>query len=140
MRISDWSSDVCSSDLKANLPVRVNPGVLANEAYGVKTTAKDLIHYVKLSIDSSQGEGALDKILRDTRVGYFKLGAMTQDLIWEQYDEPVQLNDLLDGNSAKVAYETNPVQAIVPPREPAAAVWVNKTGSTTGFSASVAQS
>src|SRR3546814_4027203 len=58
---------------KANLPVRVNPGVLANEAYGVKTTAKDLIHYVKLSIDSSQGEGALDKILRDTRVGYFKL-------------------------------------------------------------------
>src|SRR3546814_21067221 len=119
MRISDWSSDVCSSDLvvmerqlfpllglhdsyidvpkekmgnyaqgydKANLPVRVNPGVLANEAYGVKTTAKDLIHYVKLSINSSQGEGALDKILRDTRVGYFKLGDMTQDLIWEQYE------------------------------------------------------
>src|SRR3546814_9817822 len=63
---------------------------------------------------------------------------MTQDLIWEQYDEPVQLNDLLDGNSAKVAYETNPVQAIVPPREPAAAVWVNKTGSTNGFGAYVA--
>src|SRR3546814_20641702 len=59
---------------KANMPVRVNPGVLANEAYGVKTTAKDLIHYVKLSIDSSQGDGALDKILRDTRIGYFKIG------------------------------------------------------------------
>src|SRR3546814_12491398 len=28
---------------KANLPVRVNPGVLANEAYGVKTQAKTQI-------------------------------------------------------------------------------------------------
>src|SRR3546814_19100340 len=118
MRISDWSSDVCSSDLKANLPVRVNPGVLANEAYGVKTTAKDLIHYVKLSIDSSQGEGALDKILRDTRVGYFKLGAMTQDLNWEQYDEPVQLNDLPDGTSAKVAYDTDHTNDTDPPPDP----------------------
>ncbi|CAM3957190.1 class C beta-lactamase [Bordetella tumulicola] len=123
---------------KTDAPVRVTPGVLADEAYGVKATARDLIRFVQLNIESSGGEGNLDKALRDTRVGYYKLGAMTQDLVWEQYDAPVRLDDLLEGNSAKVAYETHPIQAIVPPRAPASAVWVNKTGSTNGFGAYVA--
>src|SRR5690606_30953930 len=66
---------------KADAPVRVNPGILADEAYGVKTTARDLIRFVQLNIDSSRGGSDLDKALRNTRVGYFALGAMTQDLI-----------------------------------------------------------
>jgi len=123
---------------KADAPVRVNPGILADEAYGVKTTARDLIRFVQLNIDSSQGGSDLDKALRSTRVGYFTLGAMTQDLVWEQYEESVELKDLLDGNSASIAYETHPVVAIVPPRPPMPAAWVNKTGSTNGFGAYVA--
>lgn len=123
---------------KADMPVRVNPGLLADEAYGVKTTASDLIRFVQLNIDASRGKSDLEKALRNTHVGYFKLGAMTQDLVWEQYDESASLQDLLDGNSAKVAYQTNPVQAIVPPRPPTPSTWVNKTGSTNGFGAYVA--
>ena len=123
---------------KADLPVRVNPGELADEAYGVKTTARDLIHFVQTNIDSSHVADKIRRALKDTQTGYFKLGAMTQALIWEQYDEPVQLDDLLAGNSAKVAYQTNPVETIVPPRPAAGSVWVNKTGSTNGFGAYVA--
>lgn len=123
---------------KADAPVRVNPGILADEAYGVKTTARDLIRFVQLNIDSSQAGSDVDKALRNTRVGYFTLGAMTQDLVWEQYEESVELEDLLDGNSARIAYETHPVEAIVPPRPPMQAAWVNKTGSTNGFGAYVA--
>jgi len=63
---------------------------------------------------------------------------MTQDLIWEQYAYPVQLNSLLEGNSGKVAYETNAVTALNPPQPPREAVWINKTGATNGFSGYVA--
>ena len=123
---------------KADVPVRVNPGVLAAESYGVKTTARDLIHFLETNIDPSHVEEDMKRAVHATRVGYFKLGAMTQDLVWEQYDEPVQIHDLLDGNSARIAYQSNPVEAIVPPRPAAQAVWVNKTGSTNGFGAYVA--
>ena len=36
---------------KENQPVRLNPGVLANEAYGVKTSPRDLIHFAQLNIE-----------------------------------------------------------------------------------------
>lgn len=123
---------------KAGVPVRVNPGVLAAEAYGVKTTARDLIHFVEINLDPSQVDATLARALRDTRTGHFKLGVMTQDLVWEQYDEPVPLQALLDGNAARIAYETHPVTALDPPRPAAQAAWVNKTGSTHGFGAYVA--
>lgn len=123
---------------KADTPVRVNPGVLAAEAYGVKTTARDLIHFVETNIDASRVDADMKRAIQATRTGYFKLGAMTQDLIWEQYDQPVQMQALLDGNSAKVAYQSNLVEAIEPPRTAAQTVWVNKTGSTNGFGAYVA--
>ncbi|MCP2009531.1 CubicO group peptidase (beta-lactamase class C family) [Duganella sp. HSC-15S17] len=69
----------------ANAPVRVHPDVLASEAYGVKTTAADLIRFV----DAKLGQTPLDDTLRQaiaaTHIGYFQAGKMTQDLIWEQY-------------------------------------------------------
>ena len=123
---------------KADAPVRLNPGPLADEAYGVKTTARDLIHFVETNIDPSCVDAKIRLALGATRIGYFKLGAMTQSLIWEQYDEPVQLDILLEGNSPRVAYPTNPVDAVIPPRPAAPGAWINKTGSTNGFGAYVA--
>ena len=120
---------------KQDEPVRLNPGVLGNEAYGLKTTARDLIHFTELNLGQGTLGTDLRRALTDTRTGYFRVGPMTQDLIWEQYPYPVELKSLLVGNSNKMAYENNDAIALNPPLAPQQAVWVNKTGSTNGFGA-----
>ena len=122
----------------ANLPVRLNPGVLADEAYGVKTSARDLIHFAELNIDLGQPESLAQRAITQTHTGYFQIGPMTQDLIWEQYPYPVTLKNLLTGNSNNMAYENNDAIALNPPLAPQAAVWMNKTGSTSGFGGYIA--
>ncbi|MEO5794138.1 MAG: class C beta-lactamase [Rhodoferax sp.] len=123
---------------KQNLPVRVNPGVLADEAYGVKTTATDLIRFLKANMGMLTIDGKLQTALDRTRQGYFQVGDMTQDLIWEEYALPVELQVLQKGNSAALIYRPTPVVALVPPANPGKNAWVNKTGSTNGFGAYVA--
>jgi beta-lactamase class C len=63
---------------------------------------------------------------------------MTQDLVWEQYPYPVELKDLLAGNSAEVIYEANPAARLDPPLSPRTDVLLDKTGSTNGFAAYMA--
>jgi len=62
---------------------------------------------------------------------------MTQDLIWEQYQYPVELDQLLTGNSTKILFEANPATELDPPVWPSDDVLINKTGSTNGFAAYV---
>lgn len=123
---------------KQNAPVRVNPGVLADEAYGVKSTARDMIRFVEANLGVAPVDAAIQRAIAATHTGYYQLGAMTQDLIWEQYRYPVSVDDLVAGNSAKVAFETLPVQALQPLSAPQPAAWINKTGATNGFGAYVA--
>lgn len=123
---------------KQNAPVRVNPGVLADEAYGVKSTARDMIRFVEVNLGVAPADAGVQRAIAATHTGYYQLGAMTQDLIWEQYRYPVSVDDLVAGNSAKVAFETLPVRALQPPSAPQEAVWINKTGATNGFGAYVA--
>ncbi|AHF68431.1 MULTISPECIES: class C beta-lactamase [Pseudomonas] len=118
--------------------VRLNPGVLAAEAYGMKSGSGDLIRFVEANMGMVQTSPALQRALADTRIGYFKSGSMTQDLIWEQYDAPLTLDALLEGNSSKMAYETQPATALNPPLAPRQNVWINKTGSTNGFGGYIA--
>ena len=84
---------------KQDAPVRLNSGVLGNEAYGVKTSARDLIHFTELNLGRGETGPLMRKALTDTHTGYFSVGPMTQDLIWEQYPYPVELKSLLAGNS-----------------------------------------
>ena len=119
-------------------PVRVNPGVLANEAYGVKTSVHDLIHFAELNIGLGNPQPKTQRAIAQTHTGYFQIGPMTQDLIWEQYPYPVTLKNLLTGNSNKMAYENNGALALNPPMAPQQAVWMNKTGSTSGFGGYIA--
>ncbi|MHA6495431.1 class C beta-lactamase [Pseudomonas borbori] len=123
---------------KEDAPVRLNPGVLAAEAYGVKTSSADLLRFVEANLHLAETETRLQRALDDTRTGYFRLGAMTQSLIWEQYRYPVALETLLQGNSNALAYESKAVTPIDPPEPAQDAMWVNKTGSTNGFGAYVA--
>lgn len=120
------------------VPVRVNPGLLANEAYGVKTTAHDLVRFLRANMGMLQVDGTLQAALHNTRRGYFRVGEMTQDLIWEEYPLPVELQVLQNGNSGAVIYKPVKVEAHVPPTAPRSDVWVNKTGSTNGFGAYLA--
>ncbi len=119
-------------------PVRMSPGVVADETYGVRTTVDDLSRWVAINLRQVAIDPRWQRAVDATRTGYLRVGAMTQDLIWEQYDEPVALEDLLAGNSARMGSEARPVVRIDPPSPPRQDVLIDKTGSTNGFSAYVA--
>jgi beta-lactamase class C len=123
---------------RTDAPVRMAPGVLAEEAYGVRTTASDLLRFVEANMAMFDLDATLQRAIIATHMGYDKVGPMTQDLIWEQYHYPVDLKDLLDGNGDVMALQANPVVKIDPPSQPADDVLINKTGSTNGFGAYVA--
>ncbi|MBA8876724.1 class C beta-lactamase [Phyllobacterium myrsinacearum] len=118
-------------------PARVSKAVLSSEAYGVKTTATDLIHFVEANMAMHKLGGKLQQAITDTHTGYFKVGPMTQDLIWEQYAYPVDLNTLQQSNSSDMLKPIS-VTAITPPQAPRDDVLINKTGSTNGFGGYVA--
>ncbi|MDH0629384.1 beta-lactamase [Pseudomonas mosselii] len=119
-------------------PVRVNPGPYAEQAYGIKTSASDLLRYVQLQLQPDTLAPAMRKAIAITQSGYFQVGAMIQGLGWERYPYPVSLDTLLEYNGAKIIRGENPIQALNPalPADPAA--WYNKTGATGGFGAYVA--
>lgn len=123
---------------KDGAPIRVAPGVLSAEAYGVKTTATDLTRFLQANMNLVQIDGTWQRAVTATHTGYFTAGVMTQDLIWEQYPYPVALKTLLEGNSTAMAMKATPVTAIKPPLAPQQDVWINKTGSTNGFGTYVA--
>ncbi|PYB78140.1 class C beta-lactamase [Pseudomonas sp. LB-090624] len=117
----------------ADKPVRVGPGPYADEAYGIKTSASDLLRYVRLHMQPHGLPPTLVKATAITQQGYFQVGAMTQGLGWERYPYPVALNTLVDGNSARLIREPQATTRLQPALPPQAAAWYNKTGSTNGF-------
>jgi beta-lactamase class C len=125
---------------KENAPIRMAAGVLSSEAYGIKTTATDMIRFVEANMKLIKLDEKLQRAIIDTHTGYFKIknGAMTQDLIWEQYPYPVALTTLLQGNSSAKIFNAMPVTEMKPPQTPRQDIWINKTGSTNGFGAYVA--
>lgn len=123
---------------KAGKPIRVSPGVLDSEAYGVKTTAADMIRFVEANMDGSGLDEALRRAMAATQTGYYKVGDTTQGLGWEMYAYPASLERLLAGNSTQMALEPNTVTKLAPPQPMQGDVLVNKTGSTSGFGAYVA--
>ena len=131
-------ADYAQGYTKDNAPIRMSPGVLSSEAYGVKASAADLIRFIGANMSQFKLEPKLQQAITATHTGYFQAGVMTQDLIWEQYPYPLALRTLLAGNSSAMAYHATPVTEIRPPQPPRADVWINKTGSTNGFGAYVA--
>lgn len=118
-------------------PARLTPGILSSEAYGVRSTATDMIRFVNANLGLEKLDGKIRQAIASTHTGYFAVGAMTQDLIWEQYARPVALKTLVQSNSGALL-KTVPAQEIAPPLKPGQDVFVNKTGSTNGFGAYVA--
>ncbi|WP_354685791.1 class C beta-lactamase [Cupriavidus necator] len=132
-RMADYAYGYTKDDKQ----VRVKPGVLDSEAYGVKTTAADMIRYVEANMNGAGLDQTWQRAIAGTHTGYVKVGDMVQGLGWEMYDYPTRLDSLLAGSSSQVVFEANPVTRLDPPALPKTNVLVNKTGSTSGFGAYV---
>lgn len=131
-------ADYAQGYTKDDAPIRMATGVLSSEAYGIKATAPDLVRFVESNMNSIRLDRKFQRAIIETHTGYFRAGPMTQDLIWEQYQYPVALKTLLDGNSPAMILNATPVTEITPPETPREDVWINKTGTTNGFGAYVA--
>ncbi len=123
---------------KDDKPVRVGPGALDSEAYGIKTSASDLLHYVQVNMRPATLDPALRQAIAITHTGYYTVDGMTQGLGWEMYPYPIKRDALVAGNSTQMAIEPHTVNWLTPPQAPNADWLVNKTGSTNGFGAYVA--
>jgi beta-lactamase class C len=117
-------------------PVRVSQALLANEAYGVKSNAVDMIRFLEVNMGIGTVPTKVARAVNATHTAYFHSGELIQDLIWEQYPYPVELEKIIAGNSMNM--KATPATAIDPPTSPRRDVILNKTGSTNGFGAYVA--
>lgn len=122
---------------KEGKPIRVNPGVLADEAYGIKTNSADLLKFVEANM-AYQGDDGIKRAMALTRTGFYSVGEMTQGLGWEMYDYLLSLAELQAGNSADMAFKAHGVTPIAKPVVAKGETLFNKTGSTNGFGAYVA--
>lgn len=120
---------------KKGEPLRVNPGVYAEEAYGIKTTAGDLLGFIEANLNPGRLPAPLAKAITTTQQGYYRSGPMTQGLAWEAYPYPLPKTQLLAGNTPAMALEPQPVGWQHPPLPATGARLLNKTGSTNGFGA-----
>ncbi|KMT54418.1 class C beta-lactamase [Pseudomonas fildesensis] len=123
---------------KQQKPVRVGPGALDSEAYGLKTSTQDLARYVMVNMHPETLEKPLQQAIATTHTGYYTVNGMTQGLGWEFYPYPIKLQALIDGNSTPMAMEPHKVNWLKPAQTQPKNVLFNKTGSTGGFGAYVA--
>lgn len=119
---------------KQNQPVRVNPGVLDAEAYGLKSGSADLIRYLNINLRAQPVEASWQAAIDATHTGYYQVAGFTQDLMWESYSYPIPLPTLLENNGAAIITQPQTAHPISPPQPPREEAIYNKTGSTNGFS------
>ncbi|MDP9807836.1 beta-lactamase class C [Rhizobium tibeticum] len=123
---------------KSGKAVRVSPGVLDSEAYGVKMSASDMLGFIEANMNASGLDDPLQAAIAATHVGYYKVAGMTQGLGWEIYAYPTDLEQLLAGNATEMTLQAHEIEKLSPPRPPVNDALFNKTGSTNGFGAYVA--
>ncbi|KVN07766.1 MULTISPECIES: class C beta-lactamase [unclassified Burkholderia] len=121
---------------KQGAPIRLRAGMLASEAYSVRSCATDLIRFVDANMGLVPLSDKWARAMKATHVGYYEADGMIQSLIWEQYPYPVSLGKLLAGND--LIGKDVVAKPFDPPLPPKPDVWINKTGSTNGFSTYVA--
>ena len=133
-----WQARYAEGTTRDGRPIRLAGAPLATEAYGVRTTAGDLLRFVEAHLGVIDTSPVLRRALFATHKGYFKAGPMTQALIWEWYRLPVSADDFVEGNSDDMALKPQPVTRLDPPQPPPDDALVTKTGATNGFGAYLA--
>jgi len=122
---------------KDDRAIRVSPGVLDAEAYGVKTSAADLARYLRVQLEAAGGREPVHRAVADTHAGVYRVGAMTQALGWESWAWPTDPDRLVEGSSSRMALETRATTRDAGGDPPGPRL-LCKTGSTNGFGACVA--
>ncbi|QXQ21278.1 class C beta-lactamase [Pseudomonas tolaasii] len=135
---ADKSAQYAQGYDKNQKPIRVSPGALDSEAYGIKTSTQDLARYVIANMHPDTLDKPLQQAIATTHTGYYTVNGMTQGLGWEAYPYPIKLQALLDGNSTEMAMQPYKVNWLNPAKTETADILFNKTGSTGGFGAYVA--
>ena len=125
-------------DRKTNAAIRVSPGVLDAEAYGVKSSVRDMLKVLDVELGHGKVSPELRKAVEKTHVGQYKTAFFTQDMIWEQYPWPVDLQTMTSGNGYDFIMKPQPMETISPSLPPQKKVILNKTGSTNGFGGYIA--
>ena len=118
--------------------IRVNSGMLDAEAYGIKSTIKDMTHFMAANMGLVPLDKDIQQALDNNRKGYYQASTFTQGLGWEMYPYPTQLNTLLEGNSMDVVLKPQAIKTDNHPTPILNDVWVNKTGATNGFGGYIA--
>lgn len=123
-------------------PVRVRPGAFDAQAYGLKSTASDMLRWLHTLVDPERMPPPLRRAMDCTMAPRYQAGVMQQGMGWEMYPWPSSLQALLEGNGARTVFDPLPVQAIPPralptPQQATPPLVLNKTGSTAGFAAYV---
>jgi beta-lactamase class C len=131
----DRMADYAQGYTRDDAPVRVNPGLFDQEAYGVKTTASDLLRFVEASENPEGLTEDLKAALVAARTGIYRVDRMHQGLGWELYGAPARRGDLLQGADPAFVLKSNAVERPGAPVTGAAVGTVSKTGSTGGFGA-----
>ncbi|MDZ4193664.1 MAG: class C beta-lactamase [Pseudomonas sp.] len=115
--------------------VRVSPGALDAEAYGLKSTAADMLRFIDANLHPDKLPAPLRQAVSSTHRGYYQVADMTQALGWERYAYPISLEKLQAGNSAEMTLQPQPVERFSVPKPAEGDLLLNKTGSTNGFGA-----
>lgn len=123
---------------KGGKPIRVGPGALDLQAYGMKTGSSDLIGLIEANIQPNAHDRTMQRAIATTQTGYYKVNGMTQGLGWEFYPYPIELEALLAGNASQMLHESQPVAPLDSPQPAEGDLLFNKTGSTNGFGSYVA--
>lgn len=136
--VPDAAKDDYAWGYRDGKPVRVSPGMLDAEAYGVKSSIKDMARWMQANMDPQQvGDKTLMQALEWAQTRFYRTDALYQGLGWEMLDWPGQSDLAVKGADNKVAL--GPQQVLDAKSHSAVkASWVHKTGATGGFGAYVA--
>lgn len=118
-------------------PVRVNPGMLDAEAYGIKSSVTDMTRFLDAHLGNLALDDEMTAALAKTRMSEFDTAHYTQAMIWEGYPWPVDASELTAGNSADMSMTPQPMTRRAS-KALDGAVFLNKTGATNGFGSYVA--
>ncbi|MGG6185666.1 class C beta-lactamase [Pantoea allii] len=123
---------------KDGQPVRVSPGMLSAETYGVKSTARDMMTFMQANANPnglSSGNTVLRNGMITAQSRYLTAGKLSQGLGWEIYPWPMATQTIVDASDNNMALQAQPATLLNPPKLANRASWIHKTGSTNGFGA-----